>query len=88
MTSQSLATVFISSATVLCGCSGNPTHDTTRSGETSVIESSGDKDVKVTSFYTISKYDPQANPAEDLAATVKQASASGKRIILEIGGQW
>ncbi|MEZ6103966.1 MAG: hypothetical protein R3E01_33920 [Pirellulaceae bacterium] len=39
-------------------------------------------------LYSVDKYDPQANAAEDLADTVSLASASGKRIILEIGGNW
>ena len=88
MTPQSLATVFITAAIVLCGCGGNPTPDTTRSSEAGAIKSRGDKNVEVTSFYTVAEYDLQANPVEDLVATVTQASATGKRIILEIGGKW
>ena len=45
-------------------------------------------DKQETSFYTVSKYDPQRNPAKDLEAAVKRAKAEGKRIILEIGGHW
>ncbi len=81
MTSQSLiATVSITAATVLCSCGGNPIPDATQPGETGEIESRRDKGVQVASFYTVAKYDPQANPAEDLVATVTQASTSGKRI--------
>jgi hypothetical protein len=39
-------------------------------------------------FYTAAEYDPAADPAQDLADTVAQASLTGKRILLEIGGQW
>ncbi len=33
-------------------------------------------------------YDPERDPAADLAAAIEDASASNKRILLEIGGEW
>lgn len=33
-------------------------------------------------------YDPKRDPAADLAAAVEEARTSGKRIMLEIGGEW
>ena len=33
-------------------------------------------------------YDPARDPAADLATAIEDASASGKRILLEIGGEW
>lgn len=33
-------------------------------------------------------YDPAADPAADLEAAVAEARASGKRIILVVGGEW
>ena len=33
-------------------------------------------------------YDPKRDPAADLSAAVEQAGKSGKRIMLEIGGEW
>jgi len=33
-------------------------------------------------------YDPEADPAEQLAAAIEEATASGRRIILEVGGNW
>jgi len=38
--------------------------------------------------YTVGRYDPEAEPTVDLAATVKQAQAEHKRIILQVGGKW
>lgn len=38
--------------------------------------------------YTVSEYDSDRNPADDLAATIKRARAENRRIILEIGGHW
>lgn len=50
---------------------------------------SGDvRDGKDTSIYTVSTYDPERNAAQDLADTIQKAKSQGKRIILEIGGQW
>jgi thioredoxin-related protein len=33
-------------------------------------------------------YDPTRDPAADLAAAVEEASGSGRRIMLEVGGEW
>ncbi len=34
------------------------------------------------------KFDPAKDPAEDLKKAVERASAEGKRIILDVGGEW
>lgn len=33
-------------------------------------------------------YDPDADPAADLAAAIERARVEGKRILLEVGGEW
>ena len=33
-------------------------------------------------------YDPNRDPAADLSAAMEEASGTGKRIMLEIGGEW
>ena len=33
-------------------------------------------------------YDPKRDPAADLATAMEQASSSGRRILLEVGGEW
>ncbi len=38
--------------------------------------------------YTVGKYDPEADPAVDLIATIERAQAEHKRIILQVGGEW
>ncbi len=38
--------------------------------------------------YTVGRYNPEADPAVDLAETIKQAQAEHKRIILQVGGEW
>lgn len=38
--------------------------------------------------YTVAQYDPQRDPADDLEATVARAREEGKRILLEVGGDW
>ena len=38
--------------------------------------------------YTVSKYDPSADPTVDLATSLKQAQAEHKRIIMQVGGEW
>ena len=38
--------------------------------------------------YTVPQYNPEADPAVDLAMTAKRAQAEHKRIILQVGGEW
>jgi thioredoxin-related protein len=33
-------------------------------------------------------YDPEADPSKDLRAAVEEARASGRRILVEVGGEW
>lgn len=33
-------------------------------------------------------YDPARDPAADLGVAIEEASASGRRILLEVGGEW
>ena len=40
------------------------------------------------SFYTVAEYDEARDPAADLEATVSRAQKEGKRILLEVGGEW
>ena len=40
------------------------------------------------SFYTVDHYDPARDPADDLGMTVGRATAEGKRILLQVGGDW
>jgi thiol:disulfide interchange protein len=44
--------------------------------------------IEAESIYTVAKYDPQRDPATDLAATVLVAQDSNKRILLQVGGEW
>lgn len=36
----------------------------------------------------IQKFDPAASPADDLNAAIEAAGVSGKRILLDVGGEW
>jgi len=37
---------------------------------------------------TPSKFDPSRDPAKDVAAAVAEARAQGKRVIVDVGGEW
>ncbi len=84
MTSQIQALGLCAAVIVLCGCGHDSTPAAGQSGAADPRETSAE----VVSLYTVDDYDPAASPAEDLVETVAQASANGKRILLEIGGQW
>jgi hypothetical protein len=75
-------------AVIICGCGANTITETTQVPESAHQKSVGDQKDEADPLYTIADYDPGAHPSENLIATVSQASESGKRIILEIGGQW
>jgi thioredoxin-related protein len=38
--------------------------------------------------YSVDVYDPTRDPIADLAATMAQAKSSGKRILVQVGGDW
>jgi thioredoxin-related protein len=40
------------------------------------------------SFYTVADYGLDRDPAEDLKSTVERAQAEGKRILIQVGGEW
>ena len=40
------------------------------------------------SFYTVDHYDLEADPAEQLAATLKRAQAENRTVLLQVGGDW
>ena len=39
-------------------------------------------------FYTVVEYDVQADPAEQLTATIARAKSENKTILLQVGGDW
>jgi len=41
-----------------------------------------------TSYVPVSKYDPKRDAARDVQAAIAEARRSGKRILLEVGGEW
>src|SRR5437762_324161 len=40
------------------------------------------------SSYVVDAYDPKRNPEDDLRTAVEKAKASGKRILVQVGGDW
>ncbi len=48
----------------------------------------GGSDERAATFYSVSAYDPARDPEKDLGATTQRALAEGKRILLEVGGEW
>jgi thioredoxin-related protein len=38
--------------------------------------------------YSVKDYNSSSDPAQDLAATVREAEAAKKRVLLQVGGQW
>lgn len=87
MMSRRTAVMLLTAAILqVCGCEMKSGADSSSAPEVKTSEVR--KEAGATSFYTVAQYDPAADPSEDLAATVLAASKDGKRIILEVGGQW
>ena len=42
----------------------------------------------VAPVYTVDTYDPKRSPEDDLKMTAKKATADGKRILIQVGGDW
>jgi thioredoxin-related protein len=75
----------------VCGCSKSDSSSNSKSpASTSVAD--GPKTTEgqsaKPSFYTVDHYDNARNPTDDLAATVTQAKAENKRILLDVGSDW
>ncbi len=40
------------------------------------------------SIYVVGVYDPARDPANDLVTAIERATAEGKRILIQVGGEW
>ena len=47
-----------------------------------------DKDSTEAGKNTTEKFDPSRNPAKDVKGAVREAKKSGRRILLDVGGEW
>ena len=87
--------------TLIAGCStdGDTPQTSGDNDDTSVSVTAGDLQTEAQTIerslgrvaepvYAVAKYDADRDPKKDLAATIRQASSGGKRILLEVGGNW
>lgn len=88
MISQAKTLRYVVAIFFLSGICLSTTSGKTQSEASQPTSSSKDGEKNGASIYTVSKYDAERKAAQDLAATVKRAKPGGKRIILEIGGDW
>ncbi len=79
---KTLALTVLVMISLFAGC--NPQVETTMEAP----DEGANHSPEASEIYTVAKYDPSADPASDLEATVAQAQRDGKHIILEIGGEW
>ncbi len=56
--------------------------------DTAVNAAAASENKAVADFYTVAHYDESRDPAVDLADAIKRAESEGKRIILQVGGDW
>lgn len=74
---------------VAAGC--NPEREAPSPGEPETVQQpvtdvpTGDP---TAGLYAVAEYDPARDPAADLQAAVQQARQQGKRILVEVGGEW
>jgi hypothetical protein len=76
-----VAVILAAVSSLIGGC-------TEKSRVTATTAPTAISEVAPTSLYAVAEYDAARDPTEDLAETVGKATASGKRIILEVGGEW
>ena len=82
---QNHSTVLLLVAAAIMGCSRS--NDVTSTDVSSDLSATAAK-TESNEFYSVGDYDPARSADADLLATVQQAEASNRRIILEIGGHW
>lgn len=72
-----------------CGCSVEPPVGVDVKAKTAASAAApAEKEQAKPAFYTVDHYDVARNAADDLAATVTRAQAEGKRILVQVGGDW
>ncbi|HKT78593.1 MAG TPA: thioredoxin family protein [Vicinamibacterales bacterium] len=76
-----LPAAFVATALLAAGCTSQDTKGPDQSTPTAAAAPAGP-------FVPLAKYDPARDPAVDLQSAVAEASKSGKRVLLEVGGEW
>ena len=74
--------------TIVAFCIGCNNPVETEDTITATAAETAKPDAQSSDIYSVAEYDPTADPVVDLTQTVQQAQKDGKRIILEIGGEW
>ncbi len=74
-----------SAAEVATSTTGIPS-DVSRQDDSSESVAEGDSDSA--DFYTVAEYDVNANPKDQLLATLARARAEDKTVLLQVGGEW
>jgi hypothetical protein len=91
---RSTWTQLVAVVVAFCGCRGETAVDSMTkdqpakdvASEASPSQLIGEPTIDP--IYTVAEYAPERDADDDLKATVERATSEGKRIILEIGGQW
>lgn len=102
--SKAVCLAFLFSATLLVGCSVETTDEqqppATNPNDSTPAEPDDDlasidpdsSEVNVVaatkSFYTVDHYDIEADPAQQLQATLKRAKKENKSVLIQVGGDW
>ena len=87
------STTMVAFACAVAGCGGEVA-TTSNSGASSKPGSPEAADHAVMDednggpIFSVNKFDASADPAEDLVATVSMAQKDGRRILIEVGGNW
>jgi hypothetical protein len=86
LNSNNLSLPLLLVLTLFTGCGTESGVRQSRETEAQTIESSSIRKAKP--VYAVAEFDADRDPQQDLAAAVSQANSDGKRILLEIGGNW
>lgn len=76
---------LLASVLLLSGCGGTQATGSSPNGRREIDKL---RNPEQDPLYEIAVYDPGRDPRADLADTIARARNEGKRIILEVGGEW
>jgi thioredoxin-related protein len=80
-----------------CGCGAKPLapapplvveNDPSENGVKVIGHSEAGAQAEPDPIYLVAKYDIERDPSQDVADAARKASATGKRILLQVGGEW
>ena len=89
MSKSSIGVLVVVALWLTIGCAKpSPSDNSAKSPDPLPMVDAGEDVMYLEKLFTVDHYDPERDATQDLDTTIAMASESGKRILVEVGGQW